>query len=193
MPIAPKSPFVAAASFSYNEGGMPYDEYRNRVLEQPSEKPRSAQGNRHNQAVERTPERRAASSQLSGVQIMFAAILAIGLILAVNFSTRLSASRPLNDLYDSIVQEIEQLRMEQAQLYQERDYALSDAYVERWAREGGKMVRPGEVLVVPLSVDVVTAPTTAAPVFVDVETSPPRPSAWELWWTLFFDSPPPSF
>ncbi|MFW5696502.1 MAG: hypothetical protein ACOCXR_01810 [Phototrophicaceae bacterium] len=163
-------------------------------MDQPSQSQRNAPPPaKQPPAVKRSPERRKGSSQLSGVQIMFAAILAVGLILAINFSTRLSASRPLNDLYDSTLREIDQLRLEQAQLYEERDYALSDAYVERWAREGGKMVRPGEVLVVPLSVDVLTAPTADPPVFVDVETSPPRPSTWELWWSLFFDTPPPSF
>lgn len=131
------------------------------------------------------------SNNLSGVQIMFAAILAIGLILAINFSTRLAASRPLREYYNNVEQEIERLEMEQATLVAERDFASSEAFVEEWARQSGKMVRPGEILVVPMSSGVVIQAQPTPQVFVEVETSPPEPEPWTLWWALFFDSDPP--
>lgn len=133
------------------------------------------------------------TNQLSGVQITFAAILAIGLILAVNFSTRLAASRPLRDYYENVEAEIEALQIEQATLIAERDYTRSDAYVEQWARGEGKMVRPGEVLVVPIPVGSSAQSTPIPPIFAESETSPPEPDNWMLWWELFFDTPPPEF
>lgn len=138
-------------------------------------------------------KRKRTTGQLSGVQIMFAAILAIGLILAINFSTRITAAQPLQQLYAQVSQEIEQLKQDQASLITERDYVQSDAYVESWARDDGKMVRPGEILVIPKPVGVSAAPTPIPPPDIPLETEPPEPETWQVWWALFFDSPPPKF
>ncbi|MCA9908419.1 MAG: septum formation initiator family protein [Anaerolineae bacterium] len=139
---------------------------------------------------EKSPQRKR-GGQPSSIQIMFAAILAIALILAINFSSRIAATQPLQQTYDEVRAEIDRLRAEQSSLIQERDYVRSDAYVEAWARDEGKMVRPGEVLVIPVpsAVDVdTTLPDTA---FVEVETSPPQSDPWVVWWELFFDTPAP--
>ncbi len=139
------------------------------------------------------PERRR-PRQLSGVQIMFAAVLAVGLALAINLSSLVASSRPLQELYQQVSAEIRVLEREQAQLYAERDFARSDAFVEMWARSEGKMVRPGEVLVIPVptgEILVEATPEAAPPVMI--ETTPPEPEPWMLWWALFFDSPPPRF
>jgi cell division protein FtsB len=129
--------------------------------------------------------------QLSGIQIMFAAIMAIGMILAINFSTRLADSRPLRDYYNSVETEIKELENVQATLIAERDYTRSDVYVEQWARRDGKMIRPGEVLVIPIPHSDNAAPTPTPPAFVAIDTSPPEPQNWTLWWRLFFDGDPP--
>lgn len=145
------------------------------------------------ETAQERPERQR-TRQLSGVQVMFAAILAIGLLLAINFSSRITASQPLQEAYARVQAEIEALRREQAELIRQRDYARSDAYVEKWARSEGKMVRPNEVLVIPLPASAGTAPTPVPAQDqpqVMVETRPPRPDPWTLWWALFFDSPPP--
>jgi len=131
--------------------------------------------------------------RLSGAQIMFAAILAIGLILAINFSSRLASARPLNEYYQGVQNEIEALREEQATLMAERDFAQSDAFIQQWARSEGKMVRPGEILIVPLALGSTPVPTVIPEVFVQQETTRPEPENWELWWSLFFDSDPPNF
>src|SRR3990172_8720616 len=94
--------------------------------------------------------RRRTRNRLSSVQVMFAAILAIGLLLAFTYSSRIAAGQPLEHFSQQVLQEIDQLKQEQAALIAERDYAMSDAYVEAWARDEGKMVRPGEVLVIPV-------------------------------------------
>ncbi len=140
------------------------------------------------------PSQTQPTSHLSSLQIMFAAILAIGLILAINFSTRITSNRTQREIYAQVEMEVEQLMEEQATLIAERDYVQSDGFVEQWARGEGKMVRAGEVLVVPLvPVSPQSQTTVTPPTFVEVQTSPPQPENWMLWWALFFDSPPPSF
>jgi cell division protein FtsB len=132
------------------------------------------------------------TGQLSGVQVMFAAILAIGLALAINLSSLITSAQPLQEKYRQLSTEIARLEREQAALVVERDYARSDAYVESWARAEGKMVKPGDVLVVPVPSGIgVEATLEAAAPGVAIETAPPEPQAWMLWWALFFDGPPP--
>lgn len=137
-------------------------------------------------------KRKRRAGGFSGVQIMFAAILSIGLILALNFGSRIAESQPLQAAFYNVRDEIEALRQEQARLTRQRDYVRSDLYVEQWARSEGKMARPGEILVVPVPV-AESAEATPAPeiVFTDVQTLPPEPARWEIWWALFFDNPPP--
>ncbi|MFW5709219.1 MAG: FtsB family cell division protein [Chloroflexota bacterium] len=131
------------------------------------------------------------TGQLSGLQIMFAAILAIGLILAINFSARIASSRLQRTVFDRVQSEVSTLDSERATLVAELDFVQSDAFVEQWARGDGKMIRPGEILVVPLSPGNIAVPTPTPPLIVDVETAPPEPDTWTLWWSLFFDSAPP--
>lgn len=140
------------------------------------------------------PSERKRGDQLSSMQVMFATILAVGLLLAINFSSRITAGQPLQAAHARVESEIAQLRREQADLIAERDFVRSDAFVESWARDEGKMVRPDEHLIVPvpstssLSQD---APAQEPP--VPIQTLPPRPQSWQVWWALFFDSPPPNF
>lgn len=133
--------------------------------------------------------------QLSSTQVMFAVIVAVGLMLAIQFSSRISSERELNSIRNTIQDEIELLRQEQAQLVDQLAYVESDAYVEDWARSEGRMVREGEVLVV------VVAGNTSEQVQqeqvvipqANLETTLPEPENWELWWSLFFDTSPPQF
>ncbi len=145
--------------------------------------------------TEREPslEQRRRPGQLSGVQIMFAAILAIGLFLAIGLSQRITAGQPLQDAYERVEGEIAVLQQEQAALMATRDYVQSDAFVERWARDEGKMIRTGEVLIIPVPSGASVEPTPIPEPQVPVETSPPEPEPWMLWWALFFDSMPPQF
>lgn len=132
--------------------------------------------------------------QLSGVQITFAMIIAFGLILAINFSTRIAAGQPLMETYIQMQTEVAALQQEQATLIAARDYSQSDTYVEQWARGEGKMIREGEVLVVPVPAipgDALAA-TPQPSQSVQVQTTSPALENWMLWWALFFDEPPPS-
>ncbi|MDZ4769050.1 MAG: septum formation initiator family protein [Chloroflexota bacterium] len=135
---------------------------------------------------------RARGGQVNSVQVMFAVILAVVLLLAINFSSRISAAQPLQEAFTRVQTEIDQLETEHVRLTALRDAVMSDAYVESWARDDGKMMRPGEMLYVPVPSGV--AVEEAVPplvVMADIETSEAEPESWELWWALFFDSPPP--
>ncbi len=138
------------------------------------------------------PERKR-TGQLSGLQIMFAAILAIGLILGLNFTSLIASGQPLQELYQQVNGEIDKLQREQAALIQERDFAQSDAFVAQWARSEGKMVMPGEVLVVPVPSGAQLESTPSPEPTIEIETRPPEPEPWQVWWAMFFDSPPPKF
>lgn len=130
---------------------------------------------------------------LSSVQVMFAVILTVGLMLALNFSSRIQADRDLQRIHEQVVQEIEFLEGQQGTLIQELGYVKSDAYVETWARDEGKMVKEGEVLVLPQAAESTIDLTPKPVLMADFETTPPEPENWQLWWSLFFDSPPPKF
>jgi cell division protein FtsB len=130
---------------------------------------------------------------LSSVQVMFAVILTVGLMLALNFSSRIQADRDLQRIHEQVVQEIEFLENQQVTLVEELNYVKNDAYVETWARDEGKMVKEGEVLVLPQS-NVSTIELTPKPALLaEFETTPPEPENWQLWWALFFDNPAPEF
>lgn len=145
--------------------------------------------------TQRKPRR---SRQLSSTQVMFAVILAIALMLAVQFSSRINDERNLNQIRNTVEQDIEALREEQADLIQQLDFVQSDAYVEQWAHSEGRMVRDNMVLVIPIPSSVIlqqplTEQTQVIEQLADIETTLPEPESWELWWALFFDMQPPQF
>ena len=133
--------------------------------------------------------------QFARIRILFAAILAIGLFLAIDFSGRITSTQPLIEAHERIEVEIDRLRREQEALIQQRDYVRSDAYVAQWARSEGRMALPGELLVIPVpSGVVVAAQPTPDPVAVNLAVAPVQSQdTWALWWQLFFDTPPPDF
>lgn len=129
--------------------------------------------------------------RITGLQILFIAILAIGMLLTINFSARISRGQQYNDLQIQVEGTIDALRAENIELRQELEFVQSDAAVEDWAHRDGKMVRPGEILVIPvpgLVLPTATPIATAPP--LDEPVEPDIPST-DLWWSLFFDSEPP--
>ena len=129
--------------------------------------------------------------RLTSIQLMLAVALTIGLVLALNFSSRISLDRDLARIHAEFSREIDLLLSEQERLIAELDYVKSDAYVEYWARDEGKMIREGEFLILPQSVGVAADEPTPPRRLVEFQTTLPKPKNWELWWALFFDEPPP--
>jgi len=124
---------------------------------------------------------------------MFAVILAVGLMLAVNFSSRIVADRSLTDVQETVLKEIDVLKQQNDDLQKRLEYVKSDAYVEAWAHSEGKMVRDGEMLVFPVPSTYATPMPIVSTGGVPVQTTLPRPENWQVWWALFFDAPPPDF
>ena len=134
--------------------------------------------------------KRGKERRLSSAQILFAVILSVGLMLTLNFSSRIQADRELQRIHQQVLQEIELLEEQQMQLRAELDYVKGDAYVEIWARDEGKMIRENEVLALLQRVGSGAAARATAVSPVEFQTKPPEPENWELWWALFFDGPP---
>ena len=137
--------------------------------------------------------RRRDSQRLSSMQIVFAAILSIGLLLVINFSGRIARSQQMENEHSKLESTLAVLQEQQTELLQKRDYAASDTYIEDWAHTEGKQVREGEILVIPIpdaSVDVPT-PEPPSPALINATRAEDETSRWKLWWNLFFDGNPP--
>ena len=131
--------------------------------------------------------------RLTSVQAMLAVALAFGLVLTLNFSGRIKLDRDLGRIHARFTAEIDALLEEQQDLIEALSYVKSDAYVEYWARDEGKMIRDGEVLIIPKSSGVQSSTRESSIPLVEFQTTAPEPENWELWWALFFDGEPPRF
>ena len=138
-------------------------------------------------------ERRASGQGLTSIQVMLAVVLAFGLVLTLNFSGRIKLDRDLGRIHARFAAEIDALLEEQRDLIEVLGYVKSDAYVEYWARDEGKMIRDGEVLIMPKSSGIPRSTARSTAPLVEFQTTAPEPANWELWWALFFDGEPPKF
>ena len=104
--------------------------------------------------------------------------------LAVQFNARLAVSRQIFEEESRLNREIgiEKERLAFLQSYEAS--VQSDAYVEWWARVKARMVKPGEVAVVPL-----TPADTARSAPASQVPSPRRDYPSE-WWAAFFAGVP---
>ncbi len=137
-------------------------------------------------------KRPSAPRLLSNIQIAFSAILAISLLLAISFSGRIAAGHKVQSERDVLVGDISTLGAQATALKGEYDYVNSDAFIENWAHGEGKMVKPGEVLIVPVPGVATPQPTPTPLPQTFLPTPTPASNQWQLWWRLFFDAPPPS-
>jgi cell division protein FtsB len=145
-----------------------------------------------NESNHPAPKRRP-RQQISSLQIVFAAILSIGLLLVINLSGRIARGQQMDNERVRLQATIDVLETQRADLLQDRDYAANDSSIEDWAHSDGKMVRDGEILVVPVPAGGTDAPATTPtppPIMASQPTEPETPH-WHLWWNLFFDGEPP--
>jgi hypothetical protein len=121
------------------------------------------------------------SSLVNSRWVWLVAVALLGAPLLAEFNTRLAVGRQLVEEEARLKREIEleQKRAEFLQGYEQ--FVRSDEYVEWWARVNARMVKPGEVAVVPQSPDGSTEriapPTPPARVARDYPTE---------WWSVFF-------
>ncbi len=128
------------------------------------------------------------------MQIVFGSILAISLLLAINFSGRIAAGRRIEAERDNLMRDITTLQAQATAMKGQLNYVNSDAFIEQWARKEGKMVKGDEVLVVPVPGRSTPqpVPTPFVPVASAANDQPSQTQNWKLWWQLFLDSPPPA-
>jgi cell division protein FtsB len=122
----------------------------------------------------------------SNLQIILILLTIAGGSLVVNFRQRVVEGQQKLAEKETLEAEIDMLLQEQAALEKQKDYYNSPAFVGDWAHDQGKMVRPGETLVIPVYE---RQEQVGDPVVISSAENP-LPE-WQLWWSLFFDGPPP--
>lgn len=139
------------------------------------------------------PVRRRGRQTLSSLQIVFALILSIGLLLVINFSGRIARGQQMEAERRRLQATIDVLEFHREELLRERNYASNDVSIEDWAHREGKMVREGEILIIPIPGGLVEPTPTPTPQALIVAPPTPKPeqASWNLWWNLFFDGPAP--
>jgi len=123
---------------------------------------------------------------LNNLQIILIALVVISGRLIIDFSQRILEGQNKIKEQHALEAEIAELTRTQQQLEANKAYYSSPSYVEAWAHDQGKMVRGGEVLVIP----VYAQRTRTGLAVTSSETVRPLPT-WQVWWSLFFDSPSP--
>ncbi|MGF1503760.1 MAG: hypothetical protein ACFB51_01285 [Anaerolineae bacterium] len=133
---------------------------------------------------------------LSNIQILLIPILIFGGMLILDFRQRVVEGQEKLVEQEALEAQIARLEAERLELEAQKTYFSSPAFVTDWAHSEGKMVRPGEVLVVPMiegqPIDLPALPPMAPP-SVDEPEQPAETdlSPLSVWWSLFFESSPP--
>ena len=100
--------------------------------------------------------------------------------LMLDFNNRMSELQRLSSDRDQLTTHVVQLTQTIEVLNTKIAYATSDLAVEQWAREEGKMVKKGDVPIVPVS----PYQATPQPTPVPVATKQPV-NNWDIWYALF--------
>lgn len=107
--------------------------------------------------------------------------LIIIFFLLMGLSARFNELTKLSEQHSVMQTEVVALRLTNSAIETQIGYATSEVAVEEYAREKGYMVKPGEVLIVPLSQNQITPTPMALPTIVNE----PIPN-WRIWYQLFF-------
>ncbi len=117
--------------------------------------------------------------------VLIAAGLAVLVMLLSDFNTRVAELNRLRREHEQVATQLSGMQGTQTALQTQVAYATSDAAVLEHSYEEYRMVRPGDVLVVPVAPGEST-PSPALP--VPTETASHAP--WEYWFALFFERIP---
>jgi len=102
--------------------------------------------------------------------------------MVMDFNSRMTRLTHLRAQKENEEQRLIELRLTRATLQEQITYASSDGAVEEWAREEGRMMLPGDIIVVPLP----DASFMPEPVEEEVVYSDPE-NNWDAWmqWLFF--------
>ncbi len=108
-------------------------------------------------------------------------ILIAGLLIIGDLNRRMADARRLEQDAEILEGQVAAKSTEQADLMTQVAGATGEAAIAEWARADAKLVREGEVLIVPLA----PPGTPARPEFSDSEYPEP-PTKLQVWWALLF-------
>jgi len=107
------------------------------------------------------------------------AVAVIMFLLVMDLNSRLNELSRLSEQRDQAATVVANLESTLSVLTTQVEYSRSEGAVEEWAYSEGKMVRPGEQLVIPLS----PPGTTPQPVLIPTPTVVAVQN-WEIWMAL---------
>jgi cell division protein FtsB len=118
-------------------------------------------------------------------RIWLLAVAVLGIIVIGDLNRRMTDARKLEQDANLLQTEVAWLEGENDRLSTQIAEATSAAYIEAWAHSQGKMVRPGERLIVPIPAEgYIPTPTPGS------MTSGLTPYKWQVWWALLFGTEP---
>ena len=124
-------------------------------------------------------------SKLKGIKVNHLRILLVaGIILLVflmlDFNNRMAELQRLSGQRDQLSTHVAQLTQTIDVLNTKIAYATSDLAVDQWAREQGKMIKTGDVPIVPVSAEQATPQPTPL-----TQATPAPANNWDIWYALF--------
>ena len=119
----------------------------------------------------------------SGRFVILLVVVVVLVLLVLGFNNREVEMRNLSEEALRVEGRVLALQHTKAHIETQIAFATSEAPVERYALEDGRMVREGDQLIVPL-VDPKATPSPATP--GEAETLV-RVENWQVWLSLFFD------
>ena len=128
-------------------------------------------------------EGKAPPRKMARIWLISAAVL--GIIIMGDLSRRMTDARKLESDSNLLQTEVAWLEDENIRLQTQVAHATSEAFIEAWAHSQGKMVRPGEHLIVP--VPAAGFHPTPTPFTLASEA---LPNKWQVWWALLFGGQP---
>ena len=123
--------------------------------------------------------------QNNSKRILFGLVAGILILLLADFNSRMAELNRLSEEKSRVAVQATANAATKTVLQEKLAFATSEAAVEKWAYEQGRMVRPGDNLIVPLAVGPQPTPVVEAEAPAVVQSQTP----WEIWMALFFDRP----
>jgi hypothetical protein len=126
---------------------------------------------------------------ISGTQFAAIVVLTITLFLIIDLGRRTTAGYYVSQAEKDLKADIRAELALKQKLIERLEYVKTDAFVEQWAREQARMVRPGDrplIVVTPVA-------SPGAPFVVQPPNASRSTGAvpnWHHWWRLFFNSTP---
>lgn len=124
----------------------------------------------------------------TATQLVILAFVLLALFFALDFNRREQAGKLAGSGLDELLVELDHELTRQPALMATRDHAISDRAVYDYVHSDGAMVKPGEIVVNPLIIEVTATPAAPSELPSD-PASMARP--WQVWWQLLSDSPMP--